>query len=98
MDTATPEQVKKFLDMFNYTPKSIHDKPTNAYEEFVLEGYRKGYRKGYEIGIKLGSGEMTNNIAIKAYKSGVGIEIISASLELSEAEVRKILSDAGLIE
>lgn len=90
MDTATLEQEKRYLNMLDYTPKSIHDTPNSAYEEFVLEGYRRGYEFARRVKVP--------QWAANAYKNEVSIEIIASAFELHEDQVRLILMEAGLIE
>lgn len=67
-------------------PEPIQGKARNAYEEFILEGEERGIMKQKVKG------------AINLFKNGAEITFISKIQELSEKEVRKILTDAGLIK
>ena len=73
-------------------PEPVKGKARNAYEELILEGMEKGEVKGIEKGelkkIKEGS--------INLFKNGVPIDIIAKSFEISEADVKQILTDAGI--
>lgn len=74
------------MKAIEFMPDPIKGEARNAYEEFILEGEERGMIK------------QKVKIAISSFENGADISFISKILELSEKEVKKILSNAGLIK
>ena len=73
----------------------------NAFETHYKMGYEKGYRKGYEEGRKIAQKEGKRNvlekIAVRCFREGIDLKVISRATRLSEDHLLKIFRDRGLM-
>ena len=62
--------------------------------QFDKETYENGIRnEGFEEGISIGTSQKAIEDAKSFYKNGVSIEVIAKSLNMTEGQVQKIISD-----
>jgi len=66
-----------------------------AFESFLKDEVRAGEKRGEKIGEKRGEEKGKIDTLIKFFKNGIGLDVISKSLEISIEEVKSILIGRG---
>ena len=66
-----------------------------AFESFLKDEVKRGRKEGEEKGRKEGREEGKIDTLIKFFKNGIGLDVISKSLEISIEEVKSILTGRG---
>ena len=66
-----------------------------AFESFLKDEVKRGRREGEKIGEKRGEEKGKIDTLIKFFKNGIGLDVISKSLEISIDEVKSILIGRG---
>ena len=66
-----------------------------AFESFLKDEVRAGEKRGRKEGEEKGRKEGKIDTLIKFFKNGIGLDVISKSLEISIEEVKSILIGRG---
>ena len=66
-----------------------------AFESFLKDEVKRGRREGEKIGEKRGEEKGKIDTLIKFFKNGIGLDVISKSLEISIDEIKSILIGKG---
>ena len=66
-----------------------------AFESFLKDEVRAGEKRGRKEGEEKGRKEGKIDTLIKFFKNGIGLDVISKSLEISIEEVKSILTGRG---
>jgi len=92
------EILKEYLD---YRKMEVQEMITafttqeEAFESFLKDEVKRGRREGEKIGEKRGEEKGKIDTLIKFFKNGIGLDVISKSLEISTDEVKSILIGRG---
>ena len=92
------EILKEYLD---YRKMEVQEMITafmtqeEAFESFLKDEVKRGRKEGEEKGRKEGEEKGKIDTLIKFFKNGIGLDIISKSLEMSIEEVKSILIGRG---